>query len=336
MANRYEAEKLRAGEAFATDFARENPNHPDLDYMNTDLAATRARVNILNALQPVAIAEQISPSAEEATVPEQRPIPTFYIRRPLEERLVLPSSDQLVVAARAELKGAWGRDFEIPTPPDALFEDLENFAERRIRGLDEVYYQPGLQLKENDKFWKEKGRVKPEQYFWQQIKDGNFPAESAMLEEGWFVGDRRAKPRYENGQQRYGEDDYMESLMAELRDAGKIQRYSGIPDISRFGASPQEIEGTILPVFAEMTGVKGKVRNRKFIEFNVRGNMAHPEYGQTNTWEWFADPAFRGSHRLIGGHSGLGGLAFVHVNLVVHRLDSTGFSPVIAYPSKAA
>lgn len=268
-------------------------------------------------------------------VPQETPaIPDFYIKRPV-EGLVLSSADQLVTSASAELKAKFARDFEVPEPSQDLFETLKNFEERGIRRFDEVYYQPGLQLAENDKFWEGRGIVKPESYFWQQIKNGNIPQEAAMLEEGWYIGDRRGKPGYNGGRQRYGEDDYMESLMAYLRGSNRIQKYRGGLDYSRFGASPQEIEGIILPEFAVRSDAKGIVRNRRYMELCVRGNIAHPEYGKTDTWEWFGDPAFRGASRLFGGSSvGGGGLALVFGGSVGLRRGDAGFSPVVAFPSK--
>lgn len=263
--------------------------------------------------------------------------PNFYIKRSAEGLVlpVSPSSDQLVVSAKKELRVKFGRDFEVPEPPQDLFETLQGFAERGISGFDEVYFQPGLQFTENDKFWKGKGRVKPWRYFWKQIKNGNFPSEAAMLEEGWFIGDRRGKPMYENGEQEYGEDDYLEPLMAYLRGSNGIRRLGMVPACSRFGAFPTEIEKVILPEFSLRSGAKGTVRNRRYMEFNFRGNIAHPEYGQTDTWEWFGDPVSQGDgRRLAGGNSIFGGLACVHDNSVGNRHDRVGFSLVVAFPSK--
>jgi len=252
-----------------------------------------------------------------------------YLKRSV-EGLVLPSSNQLVTAARKKLESHFARDFEVPVPPQDLFETLRNFAERGIKGLDEVYYQPSLQLTEDHELWEGEGIVKPEPYFWEQIKDGNFPEEAAMLEEGWYIGDGSGKPMYANGQQRYGENDYMGRLMAYLRGYDRIQKYSGIPDDSRFGASSQQIEKIILPEFALGSDAKGNVRIRTYMEFVFRGNIAHPEYGLTNTLEWHGDPAFQGASRLVGG----GGLANVNCRSVFNRDDRTGFSIVLAFPSK--
>ena len=265
------------------------------------------------------------------------PVPNFYIKRVVNE-LVTPTLDVYVDRARKQLKEGFGEEVEVPTPPQELFETLRGFAERGVAYLDEVYYLPERRMTEKDKFWEAKGRVKPEPYFWQQVENGNYPASATVLEEGWRIGERLGKPMYANGQQRYTKDDYMEPLMKYLRDLGPknggIEVYKKVPETSRFGASPRKIEGVILPKFAEMTEARGGVENMSYLEFNVWGNMAHPEWGKTDTWQWFRDPAFRGGRRLIGGYSRSGGLAHVHVHSVGNRLDFTAFSPVVRFPSK--
>ncbi len=259
-------------------------------------------------------------------------IPNFYIKKPVED-LTLPSPDQLVSTSREQLKAHFGIDVEVPTPPVALFETLEAFALRKIRNFDEVFYLPAMRLDKGHKFWRG-NKVKPEDYFWNQIKEGNYPAHSAELEAGWYIGDRRGKPQYNNGQQMY-EDDYLAPLMVALRSAGKVERYGRVPEGSRFWVSPREIEDVILPAFKDMSGAQGIVRNRRHMTFNVWGNMAHPEWGITTTWEWFGDPAYAGAYRLIGGHSDVGGLAYVYSNPVDYRYGHTAFSPEVFFPSQA-
>lgn len=291
---------------------------------------TRAN-ELVSPVDQAIVTEQ--PAAKTLKTPKvfEMPANVYVIRRPV-EGLTIPSSDQLVATARAELKSHFGKDFEVPEPPIEVSQRLSILAERGIRGF-EVYYLPGLKLEKGDKFWKGQGKVRPEDYFWNQIRNGNYPSQVAVLDEGWYIGDGRVKPSYNNGQQVY-EDDYLAPLMEALRAAGKIETYGNVPNNSRFGASPREIEGVILPTFAQMSGALGEVRNRKYIEFNIRGNMAHPECGQTDTWEWFSDPVFQGASRFIGGGSGCGGLAHVDRYSVGHRDDDVGFSPVERFPSK--
>lgn len=289
------------------------------------LAAEERDIKGPETLVPVQPITALSPESSAPTPPT----PNFYIVRP-REGLVLPSTDQLVTTARAELKAAFGRDIEVPAPPTILFERLQGLAEREITGF-ETYYLPQMQMRKGDKFWKGRGKVQPEDYFWDQIKAGNYPAEVATTEEGWYIGDERGKPPYKEGQQTYA-NDYLAAIMAHLRDLGPdnggIERYDPVPTNSRFGASPTEIEEVILPMFAETSGAKGIVQNMRHIGFNVRGNMAHPEWGQTNTWQLFGDPVFQGTGRLIGGSSDVGGLAHVLARRVGLRSGHAGFSPV--------
>lgn len=101
--------------------------------------------------EPVELQEDTQSGS--ATEQKALTLPNFYIRK---SRLVLPSAKELIVAARVD----YGKDIEIPTPPDDLFETLENLAKKNVRGL-EVYYQPGVHLGRNNNFWKAKDRVKP-------------------------------------------------------------------------------------------------------------------------------------------------------------------------------
>lgn len=270
-------------------------------------------------------------------------IENVYVIRPV-EGLKLPSSDQLVKTETEQLKKHFGRNIEVPDVPDLVFQSLEARARRGIRG-NEVFYLPGLHLEEDDEFWKGEGKVKPGYSFWSAIRTGYYPVEVAYLLEGWYIGDGRGKPNYNRGIQVY-EDDYMAPLMKALRVAGEINRCTlnekffwefprretkrdrYIAYKSRFGASPLEIRETILPIFAIMSGALGEVRNRRYIEFNIRGNMAHPEWGRTNTMEWFDDLD------LIGVLC-CGNLADVDWHLGAPGHGRIGFSPVERFPSQS-
>ena len=241
----------------------------------------------------------------------------------------LPSSEHLVIAEKQALSAFFGKDIAVSEPPQELFQTLEQMSKLGITGF-EPHFLPQVSLTEKDKFpgWK----VRPESWFWKQIKDGKISADSATLQAGWYLVDGRQKPNYDNGQQRY-ENDYLEPIMADLRKTGKIQKYSSVPDISRFGASPDKIEGIILPEVVRITGAKGETSPKRYIELNIWGNMFHPKWGQTNTSEWFADN-FGDSYRLVGGHSDYGGLAHVYGPWSDDRHDHIAFSPVVRFPSK--
>ena len=159
------------------------------------------------------------------------------------------TSEQLIRTESEALKRFFGKEIVVPKPPQELFQTLENMSKLGITGF-EPHYLPQVSLTEKDKIpgWK----VKPESWFWQQIKKGKLSKDAATLQEGWYLVDGRRKPNYDNGQQRY-ENDYLEPIMADLRNKGKIQKYSSVPNISRFGASPEEIEQVILAEFFRIT-----------------------------------------------------------------------------------
>lgn len=237
--------------------------------------------------------------------------------------------EQLITSEAIALKSFFGKEIKVVEPPKALFQTLEQLNRLGIRRF-EPHYLPQLTLKEEDNFpgWK----VEPEKWFWERVKDGSIEKEAATLQEGWYLVDGRVKPNYNNGKQMY-EDDYLGPMIEELRRVGKIQDYPYVPEHSRFGVSPKEIEGVILPEFAKTIKIEGVVRSKRYIEFNVWGNMFYPQWGETNTWEWFADK-YEDAHRLFGGHSDHGGLACVFCCWSGNRDDLTGFSPVVAFPSK--
>jgi hypothetical protein len=80
-------------------------------------------------------------------------------------------------------------------------------------------------------------------------------------------------------------------------------------------------------------GSEGKVVNNPYKIFNVVGNMRHPEWGDTNTSEWFGDE-FGPGYRLFGGDSDLGSLVCLIYRWPARRDGRVGFRPLIAFPSK--
>lgn len=257
------------------------------------------------------------------------------LRTPVEAKTaiqeLLPFSKQLIRIEREALSAFFGKDIAVPKPPQELFVTLEEMLELGITGF-EPHFLPRVSFTEKSKIpgWK----VRPNPWFWQKIQDGSVSADAATLQKGWYLVDGRQKPNYDNGQQRY-KDDYAEPIMQELRETGKIQKCSFVPDISRFGASPDEIEQVILPEIIRITGTKGEISNKRYIEFNIWGNMFHSEWGQTDTSEWFADRLWGGDRRLRGGRSDLGGLARVSGLWSGVRDDDIAFSPVVKFPSSA-
>ena len=244
----------------------------------------------------------------------------------------LPSSEHLIATEKQALSAFFGKDIAVPEPPAELFQTLEKMSKLGITGF-EPHFLPQFSLTEEDQLpgWK----VKPNPCFWLDIKAGRFPADAATLQEGWYLVDKRKKPNYHMDKQRY-ENDYVEPIIQDLRKTDKIKKDNfRMPETSRFRVTPDEIEQVILPEIVRIIGTKGELTNKRYIEFNVWGNMFYPEWGQTNTCEWFADKL--GDDRwLRGGNSSqlYNGLENVRLGWPGERFGDGAFNPVIRFPSK--
>lgn len=251
--------------------------------------------------------------------------------------LVVPVASQetletkgLVIAESIALKGFFGKDIQVPQPPTELFKTLDAMEERGIARF-EIHYLPGVELSPEGKLpgWK----VKPELWFWQQIKDGGIAKDAANLRAGWYLVDGRGKPNYGYGRQRYEDDGWFQTTIDELRASNRIQKFSDVVSGSRFGVSANEVEQVILPEFAKSLKTTGLVRTPREIEFNVLGNIHHPEWGNTNTWELMNDK-FELDGRLFGGYSVSGGLASVSYGWVLHRDGFMAFRSLVEFSPK--
>ena len=128
----------------------------------------------------------------------------------------------------------------------------------------------------------------------------------------------------------------MAPIPEKLRNGGKIavpDWCRHIPSTSRFGVSHDEITKCIVPEFATMAQIEAEQASvPPYTTFNFRGNIAHPEWGQTNTWEWFAN-SFGGDSRLFGGGSDYGGLAYVYFDWSDYHRDDVAFRLRVVSPS---
>lgn len=240
----------------------------------------------------------------------------------------------LIPDRKTRLAAFFGQEVDVPNPPQELSAALIRAQEIGWTQA-EAHFLPKMELKQNLNFpgW----TVKPEQWYWNKIKEKKVDKNAAALEGIWVIVDGSQKPQYKDGKQMY-ENDPFAATLAQFRKEGKIQVpdwYRNIPANSRFGISNDELQNHVNPAIANLLGVQPEqVRLPKAIEFNVLGNFAHPEWGKTNTWEWFADK-FEGGFRLVGGGSVRGGLAFVDCDASGGHFDSVGFRPLVAFPPKA-
>lgn len=245
---------------------------------------------------------------------------------------ILPTSEQLVASESEAWKQFLGKEINIPEPPQQLFEAARLAIEHGITSF-EAHFLPKLELKQNSKFpgW----HTKPEEWYWQKIKEGKVAKDSARLPGVWILVDGTQKPNYNDGKQLY-ENDGFGQILIRLREEGRIEvpsSYSHVPRTSRFAVTPIEREAHFNQALAEVLNIGiEKVRITREIEFNIIGNIHHPEWGQTNTVEWFNDMFGDGS-RLYGGRFGNGGLASVVCYRRDYRNDDLGFRPLVVFSS---
>lgn len=241
--------------------------------------------------------------------------------------------EQQLVSSEQE---AWfrflGHKVEISNPPPELSATLLKAHEIGWTQA-EPHFLPKIELEQNSDFpgW----TVKPEEWYWQKIREGKVARDAATLDGVWVIIDGSQKPQYADGKQMY-ENDPFAPLLKQLREEGKIQVpywCKDIPKDSRFGISHDEIRKHVNPAIATLLGVQPEqVGALKEIEFNVLGNLAHPEWGnKTTTSEWFQDK-FEDGSRLFGGRSDDGGLGDVAYEASGGHYGDLGFRPLVVFP----
>ena len=230
--------------------------------------------------------------------------------------------ETLYESERAKLSEFFERGIEVPPLPEEI--TLERMERWEALGL-EIHYLPPIDMsKEGDlKKW-----VKPN---FKNIDQPKLPPDAMLLPGRWVLVDGRKKPIYESGNQDYENDGcFLGPVFEELRKKGLVENHEN--PRSRFNVSPKELEKPeVVAAFAQAMGLEpGQVSLPRMVEFNILGNVHHPEWGQppSDCGEWFADKYQAGQRRLDGGGSGRGGLACVSWRVPVDRRDGVGFRPL--------
>lgn len=225
---------------------------------------------------------------------------------------------------------------ETKFPQEVL--DILQRAERAGLTFFEPYHLSGVTLQQDStvKGWYKK----PEDWFWKQIKMGRIRQDAAELPGTWVLIDKTPRPGYNRDKQLH-ENDPLGPLLERLRRESKIQKFEGIiPETSRFGISHDELTQVVLPEIARILGIESvQVRLPRAIEYNVIGNLKHPEWGEhgANTAEWLQD-SFEHSGRccyLIGGNPVRGDLRSVIYDSPDKRFGSVAFRPLVVISPKA-
>ncbi|MCX7779160.1 MAG: hypothetical protein N2259_02895 [Patescibacteria group bacterium] len=219
---------------------------------------------------------------------------------------------QILVQEKQSLKDFFDPEFSFP-PLHLSQEDFEKFD--RL-GFD-LHFLPKIKLTQEENFfgWQEK----PSPIFYQLIEKERLPKSADQLFGQWIFIERRDKPKkscfwltkndlstkilklfkidlkkccQKITRQKYP-DDFLEEIL-------KKNGFS-----SRFTLSWQEIEEILKPEISLFLKIPpAKIRLPRFIEWNFLANYFYPQWGKTETWEWFADRLTTGEC-LSGGSNSL-------------------------------
>lgn len=231
--------------------------------------------------------------------------------------------DQLIQAENDAHRAFFGQTFDL----SQFAETLERYGEERVdrwaKLLFEPHFLPKWQFSADAKIrgWK----VKPEAWFWEKVAAGNIKRRNAAgeletVEEVGFDGvtlliDTRCKPHYSDGRQMFENDGLMGGVIEALREQGKIARYD--PQSSRFGISSCEWDEQIRPALEALPEFEGasfrlELASEAIAIPQIFKRMPRRKDGQTSTLVWYEEFFEGASHRLCGGNSDRGGLAYVY------------------------
>ena len=234
---------------------------------------------------------------------------------------------ELIATEKQSLEAFFGQVIDIPPIPAEITK--EKIAHWESLGF-KLRYLPAMDMSKSQNYpgWK----TKPETWFYEQITKGNLVANGQTLTAGWVLVDASPKPAYDNGEQMY-KDDPFATAITKLRQAGVIEDYK-LPG-SRFNISADELAKPELKIaLAKVLAIDpAQLSYLRAIEFNILGNAFYPEWGETDTWEWFEDQGIKdlSGRRLGGGDSGSGGLSRVSYDSSGGRCDYLGFRPLVRF-----
>lgn len=213
--------------------------------------------------------------------------------------------------------------------------DADRFAETlKILGKDrlEILMSPDYDMETGmmpDKVLTEDMDIprwtKPRSWVWEQYKAGNFKTmingELVKLTEVKLCGrpvlfDRRCKPNYDDGRQRWDNDRLLEYIIGKLQQEGQLPIFDWCERGSRFGLNKLDWLKVASQLDKELQLPLGTFRLERWEEWSLlsqyKRGLPRFQDSQTNTWVWF-DQYFKDeSNSLDGGGSGHGGFASVY------------------------
>ncbi|HEU0050770.1 MAG TPA: hypothetical protein VFQ60_01800 [Patescibacteria group bacterium] len=262
---------------------------------------------------------------------------------------------EIIVRESQALRKFFGEEIAIPPFPRQATK--ERILEWRRLGL-ELHYLPAItmaKIKRGSKGkilevapiefpgWKKKpGKRYANQGisidFFDKIKSGDLDSSALDLPGAWILVDTREKPSYVGNSDQMYQNDFLGPILEELNEKGiikqtRINTNEPLRADSRFGISPSELDDLrVKKAIAKVMGISEEyVSLPRAIEFNVLGNLYYPEWGETDTDEWFED-GYKEHWRLYGGASLDGGLSCVSAGRCNYINGSIGFRMIARFP----
>jgi hypothetical protein len=232
---------------------------------------------------------------------------------------------KLIKAEMKKLEEFFG--YEIPVPGLPKTVDLKRYEEWQNLGF-EIHFLPKENMNPNRELpgW----IIPPNDTYFEKINN------SYELDGKWILIESRDKPDIDienEGMQEYPNDPFAEKIK-DLRAKGILRQHPN--PRSRSNISYYDLnKPVIIQAFAEILKADpDSIRLPRAIEWNYLGNAFYPEWGQSETWEYFKEKFEDEAGRmqvLCGGDISDGGLFDVSYIDEDDNLNRSGFRLLIDF-----
>ena len=282
----------------------------------------QAKLNILKSARTL-LAQYDATNTNKAATAEMR-VMTEEWEVVLDELAEHFWQEKIIKSEKEALEKYFDQPIEVPKlPAEVTKAKLEFWKQNQFA----LHYSPGLEIPQDNTFPGQKKKIDADVYKW--IKEKEINSDTIKLPKGWILIDTRPKPQYNNGDQMY-ENDILGPVLEKLRKENHIENFKH--EDSRFNISNDELQKPeVKAAIAEVLKVRADQLSLPLTAlWNYLGNAFYPEWGDTNTWEWFEDE-YKGGYRLYGGLSNHDGLSYVGCDSSGDRDASIGFRPLVVF-----
>ena len=228
-------------------------------------------------------------------------------------------AERILAVEKRTLSEFFKRPIDVPPLPDEITrERIKQWEKQKL----ELHYLPEVDMSNERhlKNWKKQPKLG-------LLRSTDLPNDVMWLTGCWVLVDARPKPNYKGGSEYEDDQDFLGPVLEESRKMDLIANFEN-PQ-SRYAISSEELEKPeVVAAFASACGLEPEqISLPRMIEFNVIGNIHHPEWGETDCGEWFADGYETGQWqwRLNGGCVDQGGLSYVYTSDYQDRSGKYGF-----------